>query len=165
MNIDDDRESRIKPPAKLVKSFLLVVVCYVLSFIAMWGTFIALVMVFFPAIFEQLMETDPEMVRRAFENDPDSIFPRRLYWGWLLANAVISVCIGWSIARLAPFGKFPHAIFLAVLMFVGGLQSAISAPQSSKWMFVLLMGVLPISVLIGASLALTSETNEQNTDS
>ncbi len=160
MNIDDDdnnRDSRLLPPAKLGKSFLLVVACYVLSIVTMWGTFIALVMVFFPAVFHQLMESEPEAIRHAFENDPDSIFPRPLYWGWLAANAVVSLGIGWSIARLAPFGKFPHAVFLATLICVSSLQQAISAPSPSRWMFVLLMGVLPIAILIGASLALAPE--------
>ena len=165
MNIDDDHESRILPPAKLAKSFLLVVACYVFSVATMWGTFIALAMVFFPAVFNQLIESEPEVVRHAFENDPDSIFPRRLYWGWLVANAVISLCVGWSIARLAPFGKFPHAVFLAVLICVSCLQQAISAPSSSKWMFVLMMGVIPIAVLLGASLALTpGKTADETTD-
>ena len=157
MNIEeDDHESRILPPAKLAKSFLLVAACYTFSFLAMFGTFIALIMVFSPTIFEQFTDTttEPEVIRHAFENDPDSIFPRRLYWGWLVANAVISLGIGWSIARLAPFGKFPHAVFLAVLIFVSCLQQAISAPSSSKWMFVLMMGVIPIAVLFGASFAL-----------
>ena len=164
MNIDHESESRMMPPAKLAKSFLLVVACYVFSFVTMWGTFIALVMVFFPEIFEQLMESEPESIRKAFENDPESIFPRPLYWGWLAANAVVSLGIGWSIARLAPFGKFPHAIFLAVLMFVSCLQQAISAPPSSKWMFVLMMGVLPITILLGASLALSSNNTVETSD-
>lgn len=162
MNFDDEPETRMMPPAKLGKSFLLVVACYVLSFVTMWGTFVALGMVVFPEVYQQLMDNDPEVIRQTFENDPESIFPRKMYWVWLLANAVVSLSIGWTIARLAPFGKFPHAIFLAVLMFVGGLQQAISAPQSSKWMFVLIMGVFPIAVLFGASLALSSKTVEDD---
>lgn len=161
MNVDHDQESRLLPPAMLGKSFLLVVGCYVFSFITMWGTFIALAMVFFPTIFKQLINSEPEVIRHAFENDPDAIFPRPLYWGWLAANGMISLCIGWTIARLAPFGKFPHAVFLAVLMFVSCLQQVIAAPASSKWMFVLMMGVLPISELIGAGLALSPAGDDE----
>jgi hypothetical protein len=156
----DEQNSRIMPSAMLGKSFLLVVACYVFSFVTMWGTFVALVMVFYPAIFKQLTESEPAAIRHAFENNPDSVFPRPLFWGWLASNAIISSCIGWSMARLAPFGKFPHAVFLAVLLFVSCLQQAISAPASSKWMFVLMMGVLPIATLLGASLALSPDRNE-----
>lgn len=159
MNDEYEPNSRMIPPGLMAKSFLVIAGCYLLFIVFLFGTYLALAAVFFPEIFELLNE-GPEAVKAASEADPESVWPRKLYWLWLATNSLLALMIGWTIGRIAPFGKFPHAVFLAILIFVSCLQQAIGAEQSIAWMFVLMMGALPIGVLYGASLAVNARSDK-----
>ncbi len=154
MNDEYEPEPRLLPPAKLAKSFLIVAGCYTLFCVCWLGTFLILTRFFFPEVFATLQ--DPDVFEKALENDVESVLPRSLVWSWIATNSVLCLLLGWVVARAAPFGKFSHAVFLAILIFVSGLQQAIGAQQSLVWMFVLMMAAFPIAVLFGARLALSS---------
>ena len=166
MNDEYEPTSGMIPPGMMMKSFLVVAGCYILFIVFLFGTYLALAAVFYPEIFE-LLQQDPETVKAALDADPESVWPRKLFWLWLATNALLSLMVGWTIARIAPFGKFPHAVFLALLVFVSCLQQAIGAQESIAWMFVLMMGALPIALLYGASLAVNARYEsppDQETD-
>ena len=156
----DSDEPGMMPPAKSAKSFLVVAGCYTIFIVGLFGSFIIVTRYFFPDIFAILQ--DQEIVKTTMENNPESILTRELFWSWLATNALLCCLIGWFAAKAAPFGKFGHAVFLAILIFVSGLQQAIGADQALKWMFVLMMAVLPITVLIGARVAVSRENDQQH---
>ena len=147
---DSDHQPMI-PPGKLAKSFFLVAGLYTFFIFFFVGTYLLLCFLLFPDVFKNL--ENPELIQQAMQADPESVLPRKLYWIWLAVNSMLCLALGWTIARLAPFARFPHAVFLAMLIFVSGLQQSIQAPQAMAWMFVLLMGALPIATLYGASFA------------
>ena len=151
MNDYNDSHTGMIPPSKLAKSFFVVAGCYTLFVVFLFGTFIALAMVISPGVYEALQ--NPEAIQQKLNDDPESVLPRKLYWVWLSTNSVLCLMMGWVVGRMAPFAKFQHAVFLAILIFVSGLQQSIAAQYEIKWMFVLIMGVLPISILCGARLA------------
>ena len=57
-------------------------------------------------------------------------------------------------AKTAPFAKFPHAVFLAVILFIMFMQIVIADPPAKKRMDIIYMGALPIAVLLGAKRAI-----------
>jgi hypothetical protein len=153
---DDEYEPEsagMMPPGKLAISFFVVAGCYTLFIVSLFMSFIVITRLFFPDIFATLQTQDEEVVKKIMENNPESILTRELFWILLGSNAVLCFLIGWLAARVAPFGKFGHAVFLTILVFVTGLQLTIGAQHSLKWMFALLMAVLPIAVLLGARVA------------
>lgn len=149
-----NEEHHSLPPGMLVKSFLTVAGGYVLSVFGLYGLALILASLFFPETLEAI-GAEPEDFERQLADRPETILPVALFWPLVMLNAVFSFGLGYLIARLAPFAKFPHCIFLAVILFVSFLQTAIGAPGALQWMIVLFMASAPIAVLLGARAAVS----------
>lgn len=162
MNEEYESGGGMLPPGKLLHSFVVVAGAYILFMVFIFGTFIASARFFFPDVFTHMMESDPETIKGLMETEPEAIFPRPMYWSWLVVNSLLCIALGWTIARMAPFGKFAHSVFLAVLIAVGCLQQAIASPSSFAWMFVLVMGAFPIATLFGSHLALSGAVSQKS---
>ena len=141
------------PPFMLLRSFLTVGSGYVLSIIS----FIAILMIlgysFFPE-FAEFLELDKLKQDAIMENNPETAIPPMLFWLTVVFTSIACIGIGWLVIRTAPFAPFPHAVFLAVLMFIYYLQMTISDPPPKKSMTIVYMIAFPIAVLIGAKLAM-----------
>lgn len=142
------------PPGLLFRSFLVIAGTYLLSLVLMAVSFAMVATVFFPEVFDQ-------QVGDQFDADPARYLDGAPFW-WLLAgNLVINFCLGWLLIKLAPFGQFPHCVFLSVLLFVGNLQQSMSVPDNGKWMYLLFMITFPLAVLVGGHLGLTRQLRRQ----
>ena len=87
------------------------------------------------------------------ETNPQTAVPAALFWSTVVLNSFVCVMIGWMVIRTAPFAQFPHAVFLAVLLFINFLQIVIADPKPKKSMTIVYMIAFPIAILIGAKLA------------
>ncbi len=146
-------EKQLFPPAVLFRSFLLVAGAYILNFIVLGAIGMLIVAKLFPDSFE-IMNREPEQYQAIFEAKPERIFPRELLWILLGVNAAVCFVFGYLVARLAPIGKFSHAVFFAAILFVQYLQFAIGAGAALQTMLILFMGVSPIAALLGANVQL-----------
>ncbi len=107
---------------------------------------------FFPE-FVEYFNLDKQTQEAIMENNPGDAISRTLFLSSLALTSIACVAIGWFVIRTAPFAQFPHAIFLAVLLFIYFLQIAIADPPLKKSMTLAYMIAFPISILIGAKWA------------
>lgn len=136
-------------PHLLFRSFLIVAGSYLFSifFMALLTGLVA--MFFFPATFE-FVKSGPTIEQ--FQNNPDLALPNNLFLIMLAGHSLFCVGLGWLVTRFSPYAKIGHAIFLAVVMFVGFLQEAVAYSGELQRMKLIMMCVFPIAVLIGAKL-------------
>ena len=151
--ISMDQEEYRLPPRTLFISFLLVAGGYLLSVTVLFVLGFSLAYAYSPETIDAI-GSDPAVFEKQLEDDPAKIFPIKLFWPLLGLGALATVGIGFVVTRLAPFAKLAHCVLLAVILFVGFLQQAISTPPSIKWMVLSLMAVLPIATLLGGKLSL-----------
>jgi hypothetical protein len=145
MNTKPDHHSL--PARALAASFLLIAGGYLLNFVGMAVITVLLGQLAFPealAIFDE-----PQAFRKAFEENPEAIFPKPMLWTLLVCCVPFWMSLGFMIVRWAPFGHFAHAVFLAVVLAASFFQAAIDVPAAVQTMLVIFMGVAPISVLMG----------------
>ena len=109
---------------------------------------------FFPDSYDILM--DQENVKTIMENTPELFFTKPFFFSLLVTNAVVCFVIGFFVVRVAPFARFPHAVFTALVILISFLQQSIPQPQSVRWMFVVMMAAFPIALLFGAKIGLGS---------
>ena len=74
-------------------------------------------MFFFPETYQALIEDKDK-----FRAEPTRYFVPGLFWTVLIINTLASFGVGWLIVRGAQFAKFPHGVFLSVLLFISYLQ-------------------------------------------
>lgn len=156
-------EKQLFPPSVLFRSFLLVAGAYILNFVVLGAAGALIVAMLFPDSFE-ILNSEPEQYQQIFEAEPERIFPRELLWTLLGVSAAVSFVLGYAVARLAPIGKFSHAVFFAAILFVQYLQFAIGAGAALQTMLILFMGVTPIAALLGANVHLQRDAGTTNHD-
>ena len=141
------------PPAVLFRSFLLVTGAYIVNIVMLLMALAIVAMTLFPESFE-ILNSEPEEYNKVFAAQPEKIFPKAMLWILLLVAGMICFGLGYWVARLAPIGKFSHAIFFAVILFIQYLQLAIGSGESLQTMLILFMAVSPVAALIGANMFL-----------
>jgi hypothetical protein len=143
------------PPGMMFRSFLTVASAYVLTLILFFAIAYLLGLLMFPEFiaFFNLDLADQETM---MAQNPQDAIPVMMFWILLALNVVACMGVGWLVAKTAPFAPFPHAIFLAVLLFANYMQVVIGDPEAKKWMDMLYMVAFPIAVLLGASRAMKS---------
>ena len=158
-----EQEEYSLPPGTLFISFMLVSGGYVLSVTLLFIFAFSLATVYSPETIEAA-GNDPAIFEQQLQNNASDLLPQKLYWPLLLLDALGCVAIGFCVARLARFAKFSHCIFLAVIIFIGFLQSAMAAPAEIQWMLIGFMAIAPIATLVGGRLclALPWTTNPDN---
>ncbi len=148
---DQPTGSHRLPPGKLMFSFLLVAGAYIVSIAVLFLSFVLLVRNFYPEV--DALVRDQDSLHAVYQNNPEAIIPRPLFFIILAINATVAFVIGWLISALAPFAKMPHAFFLAVLVGVTWLQQLIESPDPARWTMLLMMIVLPGAILWGGRIA------------
>ena len=140
------------PSRPLLRSFLTVAGGYLLTLIGFLGVGLLLLATAFPDSFAILTEADTEKFKEALQNNPADVFPTEFLFILLAINGFVCWIAGYLVARMAPFGSFTHAVFLAIVLFVGFLQWAVGAKDDSlQRMMLLFMGSAPICALLGAN--------------
>ncbi len=160
--MSSDQENFSMPPGMLFRSFLLVAGVYVLVIIVLILAATLLVYGFFPETYDAVVNLDPEEFKQLLDNNAEKVFPPEFYWPLVVINAAVCFAGGYLIAWKASFAKFPHAVFLGIILFVGYLQQAIGSPSDIQLMFVLFMGSSPVAVLFGASQYLGGRSTESD---
>ena len=95
-------------------------------------------------------------IKEAKENNAAEILPQKWYWPLLGLQSVACLGIGYTVTRMAPFAKFAHCVFLAMILCVSFLQSAVAAPAPIQWMHIGLMAATPIATLLGGKIYLST---------
>jgi hypothetical protein len=140
------------PPIMLLRSFLTVGSGFVLSLLSSYVILVALGYAFFPEHID-FLNLDIQTQETIMETNPETAIPPLMFWSMLVLNSIVCLAIGWLVIRTAPFAPYPHAVFLAVVMFISYLQLAIAQPQKQKSMTIAIMIAFPVAILIGAKLA------------
>jgi hypothetical protein len=139
-------------PGLMFRSFLTVGSGYVLTQIFFF-TFAYLLGRLFFSEYIEFLQLGSEAQQKMMAENPQAAIPVPMFWAMVGLNAVACWGIGWLTAKTAPFARFQHGVFLAVLLFVMFLQIVVADSEAKKWMDLIYMGVLPITILIGANSA------------
>ena len=140
------------PPAMLLRSFLTVASGYVMTVLSLFSTFLLLGYLLFPS-FVNFLNLTIEEQEKIMASDPWSVIPIPMFCLAVAFNCLLSAMIGWLVVRTAPFAFFPHAAFVAVLMFVMHLQTIIQDAPAKKTMTFVYLFCFPASLLIGAKIS------------
>ena len=149
----DQPEYRL-PPRMLFFSFLLVGGGYVLSVVLLYLLGFGLALVLSPETMEAFAN-EPAIFQQQLENRAAEILPPKWYWPLLGLQSLACFGVGYAVTRLAPFAKLAHSVFLAMILCVSFLQSAVAAPAPIQWMHIGLMAAVPIATLLGGKLYLS----------
>ena len=141
------------PPGMMARSFLTVASSLVLVVIASIVCMFGIGLAFFPQ-FAKFFNEGPEALKAVMETNPTAAIPPLMFWSAVFATAIICLVIGWYVIKTAPFAHFPHAIFVAVLLFIYYLQMAIGDPEGKKSMTLIYMFVYPLAILVGAKMSI-----------
>lgn len=145
------------PPGVLFKSFVIVGGAYVITAFNLLTLTGLLVINFFPETAELLSQKD--ITPEELFADPDTTLPTSLWLMLLVFHSMTCAFVGWLVSRISPFAKFNHAIFVAAIVFVSLLQTALKVPHELRLKLIVMMGVFPIAILIGAKFAGNSSTS------
>lgn len=152
------------PSLPLFRSFLTVAGGYLLTLVGFLGLGLLLLATVYPDSFALLTTPDIEKLRAALNNNPQDVLPTQFLFIMLVINALVCWLAGYLVARFAPFGRFMHAVFLAIILFIGFLQWAVGFnDDSSQQMMILFMGSAPICTLLGAKFFLNRTTSDSDT--
>ena len=133
----------------LLRSFLTIGSGYVLSIMTYIAIMFALGYAFFPQ-FVEVMSLDPQARDEVMANNPQTAIPGLMFWLVVGLSSISLMVVGWLVIKTAPFAHFPHAVFLAVLLFISFLQMAIADSPDKKSMTIVYMIAFPLAILIGA---------------
>lgn len=156
------------PPSVLFQSFMIVAGSYMASLVFLFILFGVVSRFYFPETFEFLSRrsvannlndiakdhpervVDPNLSQEQIQANAELIMPSNLFWILLVGQGLFSILVGWFATRIAPYAKFNHAIFVAVILFVSFLQMAVKNSGDLQWKLLVMMCVMPIAVLVGA---------------
>jgi hypothetical protein len=136
----------------LLRSFLTVASGYVLCLMCFVAIMIGLGYGFFPE-FVEFFDLDKQTQEAIMENNPETAISRTMFLSMIALTSIACMGVGWLVIKTAPFAHFPHAVFLAVLLFIYFLQMALADPPLKKSMTLAYMIAFPIAILIGAKWA------------
>ncbi|NIO42573.1 MAG: hypothetical protein GTO41_21975, partial [Burkholderiales bacterium] len=144
-----------EPPfdsARLINSFLIVVANYVLLVLGTLVIMLLISAICFPEVFAiwTADPNDPENLRHVWDREPARLWPPMLCVSTLVSAVVLSIAAGWSTTWMAPFSKFAHGIFLAMISLVTFLQIAISHNTRDAiphWFLIGLLVLVPCGVI------------------
>lgn len=136
----------------LMRSFLTVASGYVMTVLSLFSTFLLLGYLLFPG-FVKFLGLSVEEQENIMTSDPWSVIPIPMFCLAVVFNCALCALIGWLVVRTAPFAFLPHAVFVAVLMFVMHLQKIIQDAPAEKTMTLVYLLCFPVSLLIGAKIS------------
>jgi hypothetical protein len=149
----------------MILSFTSVAVGYLISNFFWIGSLLILKSVpnFFPEVAEVWALPLPQF-KQELANDPAAVFPNQLFW-WVFGIGVLgSFLAGWVVVKIAPFSRFGHVIFVAVVVFVSWLQQLISgeSPHQFRWMILLSMISMALATVYGGKIGWRSDVQDDS---
>jgi Na+/H+ antiporter NhaD/arsenite permease-like protein len=144
----------------LIKSFIVVVTCYLLFMMAL-----AVVCgLLFPDAFRALGQ-DKEVCEDLFTNHAAELFPRGRFLPIVIIMMLLSFAIGCLVIKLAPFSQMSHAVFLVLIVGVTFFQMVFKIVPEIQWLFIVLSAACPICLMIGARWSVPLSGANQDVDS
>lgn len=151
------------PPLMMFRSFLTVASGYIGQSMIWIGLTFAIGTLFFPE-FVEFSNLDDASQQRIMEVDPGSVIPPVMFWAVACLTSLGTVGVGWLVFKTAPFAQFPHAVFVAVLLFISQLQFLVADPPAKKAMTLVYMIAFPIAVIVGARIARGRVVSDDESD-
>ena len=139
------------PPMLLFRSFLTIACGVVCQNFIVGGVTLAIASFYFPEYLADLAASG-ESGEAFAEAQAYVPMPRKMLFAVATISAAFCVLLGIFIGLTAPFGRFVHAIFLAVIVGVNYLSGSMAAPPEQKVVLVTYMLVFPLSILLGGYL-------------
>ena len=136
----------------MIHSFATVAIGYLFGNFFWVGSFLLLILTpnFFPDVAAGWALPREEFDQQ-WDIDPTQFVPQSLFWIVFAVGVLGSFLAGFVVVKIAPFSRFGHVIFAAVVVFVSWLQQLISgdSPDEFRWMILLSMvsAVLALSLI------------------
>ncbi len=136
-------------PNLLIRSFFLVVACYMLFFVLFTAVGFGLALILDGSEFIEKLQ--PENYDRAGGADFETLFSKTWSWIMLAFGAGLAFGVGFLVSRFANFSNFGHGVMLAILFLVTLLNTFFNNADAAPFFFRLTMlGFIPIGTLFGA---------------
>ena len=136
------------PPMLMFRSFMTIACGVIGQWCIVAFTILAVMSFFFPEY--------KAAIGAAAEAGPDAQafvpMPRMMLLMVTGIAAVLCVLLGVFIGLTAPFGRFVHTIFLAVIIAVNYLSGSMAAPPEKKVFLMTCLLVFPAAILLGGYL-------------
>ena len=136
-------------PAFFIRSFVVVALHYVLIFVVLLFSLLAIVWLGFPDA-HKLWTSQPETFRKVWEQTPHLLWPAGMCIALICVNLATSFLIGFQLAWIAPYPKSAHGVFLAVVCVISFLQIGFTQSSVPKWLLPALLLTTPIFIVIGS---------------
>jgi len=139
----------------MIRSFFSVAVGYLVNVLFWVGSLMVLGWTpnFFPEV-AAVWALPEEQFKQQVTNDATQLVPSRLFW-WVFGIGLLgSFLAGFIVVKIAPFSRFGHVIFAAVVVFVSGLQLLVSgdSPNELRWMILLSMISAALATVFGGKI-------------
>lgn len=139
----------------MIQSFTTVAIGYLISNFFWAGSFLLLILTpnFFPEV-----ATGWALPRAQFDQqwakDPTQFVPNGLFWIVFAVGLLGSFLAGYIVVKIAPFSRFGHVLFVAVVVFVSWLQQFFSDdnPAEFRWMILLSMISMALATVFGGKI-------------
>ena len=139
------------PPILMFRSFLTIASGVVGQWFIVAFVTLAVAKLFFPE-YEASLAAARETGKTLSDAEAFGAIPRTMLFSVAGVSAVLCVLLGMFVGLTAPFGRFVHPIFLAVIVDVNYLGGSLEAPPEKKVVFMTYLLVLPAAILLGGYL-------------
>ena len=146
------------PPVLMFRSFLTIACGVVCEKFIVGAVVLTIANFYFPEYLVSLAATGEP--GDAFDKAQAFVpMPRAMLIAVAAISGALCLILGVFIGLTAPFGRFVHAIFLAVIVGVSYLSGSMAAPPEQKVVLMTYLLVLPLSILLGGYLINHKMTN------
>ena len=139
------------PPMLMFRSFLTIASGVVGHWFIVAAVTLTVATMFFPE-YEASLAAARESGEAMTDAQAYGALPRAMLFTVVGISGVLCVLLGIFIGLTAPFGRFVHTIFLAVIVAVNYLSGSMAAPPEKKVVLMTYLLVLPLSILLGGYL-------------
>lgn len=139
----------------MIHSFATVAIGYLFGNFFWVGSFLLLILTpnFFPDVAAGWALPREEFDQQ-WDIDPTQFVPQSLFWIVFAVGVLGSFLAGFVVVKIAPFSRFGHVIFAAVVVFISWLQQLISgdSPDEFRWMILLSMVSAVLAMVLGGKI-------------
>lgn len=136
----------------MILSFSSVAVGYLISNFFWVGSLLLLVSMpnFYPEV-AAIWALPKEDFQQQLSDNPSQVVPNSIFWLVFAMGVLGSFIAGYIVVNIAPFSRFGHVIFVAVVVFVSWLQPLVSgeSPHAFGWMILLSMISMALATVFG----------------
>ena len=139
------------PPMLLFRSFLTIACGVVCQNFIVGAITLLIANFYFPDYLADLAATG-EPGEAFAEAQAYVPMPQQMLIAVTAISSALCILLGVFIGLTAPFGRFTHSIFLAVIVGVNYLSGSMTAPPEQKVVLMTYLLVFPLSILLGGYL-------------